>query len=86
MKLLFDIKYHPDGTLDKFKVRNVVSGTKHHMRQGEHFWEKFSASPNLATTRLLQALCIGFDWHRLAFDIKQAYLHSDCPKAEQVPV
>ena len=86
MKLLFDCKYHPDGTLDKLKVRNVVSGTKHHMKVGEHFWESFSASPNIATTRLLQAICVGRGWFRLAFDIRQAYIQADCPKEEQIPV
>lgn len=59
MQLLYGVKYHPNGELDKYKVRDVVQGHKGYMRKGEHFYNTFSASPSCRTTRLLQALTIG---------------------------
>jgi len=86
MQLLFDVKYHPDGSLDKYKVRNVVNGHKGYMRRGEHFFNTFSASPSCKTTRLLQAITIGTGLHRYAWDICTAYLWAEVRKDEQIAI
>ena len=86
MQLLYDIKYHPDGGLDKYKVRNVVQGHKGYMRKGEHFYNTFSASPSCRTTRLLQALTIGIGLKRYAWDICTAYLWADVRPEERMPI
>jgi len=86
MQLLYDVKYHPDGELDKYKVRDVVQGHKGYMRKGEHFYNTFSASPSCRTTRLLQALTIGLNLHRHAWDICTAYLWADVRDDERMPV
>jgi len=86
MQLLFDVKYHPDGSLDKYKVRNVVNGHKGYMRRGEHFFNTFSASPSCKTTRLMQALTIGTGLHRYAWDICTAYLWAEVREDERIPI
>jgi len=86
MQLLYDVKYHPDGTLDKYKVREVVQGHKGYMRRGEHFFNTFSASPSCRTTRLLQAITIGTGLHRHAWDICTAYLWADVKPRERIPI
>jgi len=86
MQLLYDVKYHPDGEVDKYKVRDVVQGHKGYMRKGEHFYNTFSASPSCRTTRLLQALTIGLNMQRHAWDICTAYLWADVRKEERMPV
>jgi hypothetical protein len=86
MQLLYDVKYHPDGALDKYKVRNVVQGHKGYMRKGEHFYNTFSASPSCRTTRLLQALTIGINLKRYAWDICTAYLWADVKENERMPI
>ena len=86
MQLLYDVKYHPDGTLDKYKVREVVQGHKGYMRRGEHFFNTFSASPSCRTTRLLQAITIGTNLVRHAWDICTAYLWADVRMDERIPI
>jgi len=86
MQLLFDVKYHPDGTLDKYKVRDVVNGHKGYMRRGEHFFNTFSASPSCRTTRLLQAITIGTNLKRYAWDIATAYLWADVLDKEKIAI
>ena len=86
MQLLYDVKYHPDGSLDKYKVREVVQGHKGYMRRGEHFFNTFSASPSCRTTRLLQAITIGTGLHRHAWDICTAYLWADVKDRERIPI
>ena len=56
------------------------------MRKGEHFNATFSASPNQATTRLLQSLVVGLGYKRIAFDICTAYLWADTRKDERIVV
>ena len=86
MQLLFDVKYHPDGSLDKYKVREVVQGHKGYMRRGEHFFNTFSASPSCRTTRLLQALTIGTKLVRHAWDICTTYLWAEVRPDERIPI
>ena len=44
MNLLFDVKYHPDGTVDKYKVRCVQAVHKGHLQRGRDFFNTFSAA------------------------------------------
>jgi hypothetical protein len=86
MRLIFDVKYFPDGTLQKFKARQVVQGHKKYMRFGEHFHTTFAPAPTLATNRLLQAVITHKKLHRVVFDICTAYLWAPVPKHERIPL
>ena len=86
MRLIFDVKYFPDGTLQKFKARQVVQGHKKYMRFGEHFHTTFAPAPTLATNRLLQAVITHKKLHRVVFDICTAYLWAPAPKHERIPL
>ena len=46
----------------------------------------YDATPDLTTTRLMQALMVRFGWTPMAFDIKMAYINADIPEDEQVPI
>jgi hypothetical protein len=52
----------------------------------DHQYETYAATPDLVTTRLMQAIMTLFNWTPLAFDIKMAYINADIPQDEQVPV
>jgi hypothetical protein len=51
-----------------------------------YVYETYAATPDLTTTRICQALMVLLDWTPMAFDIKMAYINSDIPDDEQVPV
>ena len=86
MRLIFDVKYLPDGTFQKFKARQVVQGHKKYMRFGEHFHTTFAPAPTLATNRLLQAVITHKRLHRVVFDICTAYLWAPAPQHERIPL
>ena len=86
MNLLFDVKYHPDGTVDKYKVRCVQAGHKGHLQRGRDFFNTFSAAPQMLSTRLCQALRVLHDWFSCPFDICTAYLHADTREDEKYPI
>ena len=84
--LLFNVKYHPDGLLDKYKSRFVQKGHPGNMVHGVHYHEVFAAAPKLVSTRILQGLRVTKGWHSLPFDICVAFLHADTRKGEQYPI
>jgi hypothetical protein len=53
-KVVFKVKFHADGTLDKFKVRLVVGG--HKAIKGQHFYETFSPVLSIVVLRLILAI------------------------------
>jgi len=86
LRMLYDVKYNPDGTLNKYKCREVLQGHKGYMRRGEHFTNTFSASPNPGTTRLIQAIMIGTGLSRLSWDIATAYLWASVKEGEEMAI
>lgn len=83
MKVIFNRKYS-SGVFERNKVRNVLCGHRGAMRHGEHFWETFSAAPNLASSRVLQAIAATKGWHRCAYDIRTAYLNAPIPRGAEI--
>ena len=86
MNLLFDVKYHPDGSVDKYKVRCVQAGHRGHLVPGVHFHNTFAASPQMLSTRLCQALRVLKGWTSCPFDICTAYLHAETREDEKYPI
>ena len=86
MNLLFDVKYHPDGSVDKYKVRCVQAGHRGHLVPGVHFHNTSAASPQMLSTRLCQALRVLKGWTSCPFDICTAYLHAETREDEKYPI
>ena len=87
--LIYDIKWNPDNTWDKDKARLVLKGHPWNMKKSfghDYVYETYAATPDLTTTRLMQALMVRFGWTPMAFDIKMAYINADIPEDEQVPI
>jgi hypothetical protein len=51
---VYKVKFHADGTLDKFKVQLVVGG--HKAIKGQHFDETFSPVLSIVVLRLILAI------------------------------
>jgi hypothetical protein len=94
LKPIFKVKFHSDGSLDKFKVRLVVGG--HKAIIGQHFEETYSGSPLLSLVILRLILAVFAEWPHVkttVADAIQAYLNSDleeevhvrAPKGMAVP-
>ena len=87
--LIFDRKENPLGEFEKNKGRVVQRGHKYNMRKSfgaGYVYETYAAAPDLSSTRLMKACQILLGWHEMAFDIKQAYIKTDVPADEQLPV
>ena len=88
-RLLYELKRHADGSIDKYKSRLVQQGTKHNMKRAfgpDHIYETYSAAPDLPTNRIMQALMVLNGWYPVCFDIALAYLAAEIPDDERVPV
>lgn len=87
--LIFEAKQHASGAWDKDKARLVIRGHKWNMLKTfgkDHVYETFAATPDLASTRLMQALMCLYGWTPLAFDIRQAYCNADVGPGEAIPI
>ena len=85
--LIYDVKWNPDGSWDKDKSRLVMRGHRWNMRKSfgfDHQYETYAATPDLVTTRLMQAIMTLFNWTPLAFDIKMAYINADIPQVRSL--
>ena len=86
MRLMFTVKYLPDGRVDKYKARCIVQGHPGSMFKGVHYNETFSASPKVTTSRILQALSVKEGYCRKTYDIVTAYLWGKSKKDEQIAI
>ena len=85
-KVIFVAKYDPEGNFIKPKARNCIAGHPGVMRFGEHYFATFAAAPRCDTTRILQAICVGYGYHRSAFDINVAFPKAECKDYERIPL
>ena len=86
LKILPSVKYHPNGELDRRKIRCVLTGHSGYLIKGVHFDNVFAAAPNTSTGRIVQALCVGLNWKNVCWDITAAYCHSETRDTEKFPV
>ena len=85
MRMLLETKIS-DGKFSKAKARNVAQGHKGNLTKGVDYTTVFAAAPDLATGRIIQALCVLFNFVRATMDIMQAYLIGKAEKGQQYPV
>ena len=74
-KWIFKVKYHADGSIDKFKSRLCVVGCM--QRSGLDYNEVFSPVCRLESLRVFLALSAALDLHLHQLDITTAFLHAD---------
>lgn len=74
-KWIFRIKYHPDGTLSKYKARWVVRGCS--QQSGVDYGENFSLVIKPATTRTVLSITTSSSWPIHQLDVKNAFLHDN---------
>jgi hypothetical protein len=86
LKFVLKCKVTPDNTYDKHRARLVLCGHRGYCIEGVHYKDTFSASPDIETSRLVQAVALVMGWVRLCFDISVAYLHSDADRCQQIPL
>ena len=79
----FRIKYHPDGTLNKYKFRYVANGSNQPQSS-----ENYAPVPSFQFIRTMFAVhaCDTIPWHEGAFDVDSAFLQAARPQDKPVYV
>jgi histone deacetylase 1/2 len=72
-KWIFRHKFHPDGTLARYKARRVLRGFT--QQAGVDYGETFCPVVKPGTIRIVLSLAVGNDWPIHQLDVKNAFLH-----------
>ena len=74
-KFVYKLKRHPDGTVDKFKVRLVAQGFK--QKQGVDYQEIFATTAALQAIRMVLWIAVFYKFEIWKLDIKTFFLYGE---------
>lgn len=74
-RLVYRVKFLPDGTVDRFKARLVAK--RYTQQLGIDFHNKFSPTAKIVSTRCLLTLAAMYLWNLHQLDAAHAFLQGD---------
>ena len=74
-KWVYRVKYHPGGSVDRYKVRLVAKG--YNQQEDIDFLDTFAPVVKIVTVKVLLTLVISFNWQLAQMDIKNEFLNGD---------